>query len=211
MKLRASGLLGVRRDGARLFTIGSMALALAACNSVSPRTNVSVGYYNVTGSSFSELDRQIALHGPHVPGVGKAIAATSVRMVPDIQFGQIGEVCRVVKARVRVQANVTLPKLSSQQKLTGEMRGAFNNIETYAKLHEAVHVKIADTYAEEAEKRIRETRPQADCNTLRSKIVATFNALMAEHEAAQQKFDEDEKKRFEKLAKEGSQVRKKKA
>ena len=176
-------------------TIGLLALA-AGCTAVSSRTNVNVGYYDVGGSSFSELDQQIALHGPQVPGVGKAIAATSVRMTPDIRFGYINGQCQVTHTRVRVQANVTLPRFARRKAATEKLKGAIDNIEAYARLHEAVHVSIADKFAETAEKEIAALPPVDDCEVLRSRITTTYNRIMEEHQAAQLEFDAQEQRRF---------------
>jgi predicted secreted Zn-dependent protease len=170
--------------------------ALAGCTSTSQRTNVSVDYYNVKGTSFEQLDKQIALHGPNVKGVGKAVASASIRMLPDIRFRTIGGKCRVAYSRINVKANLTLPRLSDRNKAAKELRPAFSNIENYAKLHEAVHVKIADTYAAKAEKAIKALPPENTCERLQSKAVSTFEAIMVEHRKAQLKFDADEQKRF---------------
>lgn len=175
--------------------LGLMAFA-AGCTAVTSRTNVNVGYYEVGGTSFKELDRQIALHGPQVPGVGRAIAATSVRMTPSIRYGNINGQCRVADARVRVQANVTLPRFAGRRAATKKLRGALDNIEAYAKLHEAVHVSIADKFAERAEEEISNLPPAADCDILRQRIAATYNNIMKEHEAAQLEFDAEEQRRF---------------
>ena len=179
----------------KLTTFGLLALT-AGCTAVSSRTNVSVGYYDVGGSSFSELDRQIALHGPQVPGVGKAIAATSVRMTPDIRFGHVDGQCRVTRTKVKVQANVTLPRFAGRKAATEKLKGAIDNIEAYARLHEAVHVSIADTFAEKAEKEIAALPPAQDCDLLRGRIMATHNRIMKEHQAAQLEFDAQEQRRF---------------
>ena len=176
-------------------TIGLLVLA-TGCTAVTQRTSVNVGYYNVGGASFSELDRQIALHGPQVPGVGRAIAATSVRMTPSIRFGPVNGACRVTSARVRVQANVTLPRFADRNAATKKLKGAIDNIEAYARLHEAVHVSIADKFAEGAEKEIAALPPAPDCDILRERITVTYNRIMKEHEAAQLEFDAQEQRRF---------------
>ncbi|WP_075996290.1 DUF922 domain-containing protein [Salaquimonas pukyongi] len=181
-------------------TIGLLAL-VAGCTAVSSRTNVNVGYYDVGGDSFSELDRQIALHGPQVPGVGKAIAATSVRMTPAIRFGNVGGQCRVTSAKVRVHANVTLPRFTRRRAADRKLKSALDNIESYARLHEAVHVSIADQFAEQAEQEISALPPVTDCQTMRERIAATYNKIMKEHESAQLAFDAQEQRRFARLRK----------
>lgn len=171
-------------------------LLLTGCVTSQDRAAVNVGYYNVKGTSFEELDREIALHGPKVDGVGNAIAATRVRMLPDVRLGSRSGQCSVVRARISVIADVTLPRLSDRKRVNRKLQQAFTNIEEYARLHEAVHVDIAEKHAKLAERRILALPPQSNCNVLRRKIASTFRNVMAKHEQAQQAFDRREKRRF---------------
>lgn len=172
------------------------AALLAACTSVGDRTQLSVGYYSIRGESFAELDQQIALHGPSVSGVGRALAATNVQMLPDFRFKFVDGTCLVDSARVSVKAHVTLPKLASAENLRRDLSHAWDNLEQYARLHEAVHVSIADGYAVKAEKAIMALPAEKDCNTLRANAIVMFRRIMAEHERDQLQFDEDEKSRI---------------
>ena len=171
-------------------------ILLVACTTVGDRTQLSVGYYSIEGESFAELDQQIALHGPSVSGVGKALAATNVRMVPDFRFGFSNGACRVERARMSVKAHVTLPKLLDRRRLRSDVSQAWDNLEQYARLHEAVHVSIADSYAIKVEEAVRQLSPEPDCDTLRSNAILVFRRLMAEHERDQLKFDEEERGRI---------------
>ncbi len=182
----------------RLGVICGFAL-LAACTSVGQRTQLSVGYYIVEGQTFSQLDRQILLHGPNVDGVGKALAATNIRMVPDIHFAELGDQCVVKKARINVKAKVTLPRHGNLRSARSELRKAWNNLKRYAELHEAVHVAIADKFALKVEKAIQILEPQNNCDAMRSKVLEISKQIMLEHEEAQQKFDDDEQIRIKKL------------
>jgi predicted secreted Zn-dependent protease len=179
------------------------AALLAGCTSsaINQRTSVNVGFYDVRGTSFAELDKQIALHGPKVAGVGKAVAATAIRMIPDVRFKVTNNLCAVESAKVRVQAKVTLPRFSDRSRAKRELRGAFNNLETYTRLHEAVHVSIADQHAELAEKKILGLKPQDNCETLTKLAAREFQTIMARHEKAQLEFDANEQARLAKLDK----------
>lgn len=190
----------------RIFGSLAGALMLAGCmSSTGPRTDVSVGYYDVRGTSFQELDREIALHGPLVEGVGKAIAATRVRMIPDIRYRTEASRCQVASARIRVKADVTLPRLTDRRRVNEDMSKAFSNIEEYARLHEAVHVQIADDHARKAEQSILALPAQPDCDRLSSSVMRAFKAVLEKHDKAQLAFDERERRRFAS----GSQVLKK--
>lgn len=157
---------------------------------------MTVGYYNVKGTSFAQLDQQIALHGPTVEGVGRAVAATRISMHPDVRFREVNGGCEISSANIRVKADVTLPRLSDRRNASKELRPAFSNIERYAKQHEAVHVAIADKHAEMAEKAILKLPIAETCDLLKAKAVSIFESVMAKHRAEQLKFDADEKSRF---------------
>jgi predicted secreted Zn-dependent protease len=178
------------------------ALVIAACTAVGDRTQLSVGYYSIEGGSFAELDQQIALHGPSVSGVGRALAATNVRMIPNFQFGWQGKNCVVRQARVSVKAHVTLPKLRGERKVDPALSNAWSDMEQYARMHEAIHVSIADSYALKVEEAVMNLPPANSCEELRANAVILFRRLMAEHERDQLQFDEEEKERIAALVNE---------
>jgi predicted secreted Zn-dependent protease len=173
-----------------------MAFALASCTPIGERTQMSVAYYQISGESFDEIDRQIAIHGPSVLGVGNALAATNVRMIPDFRFEQQGTHCRPVQVRVSVQAHVTLPKLATEEKLKKELANAWDDLQQYTRLHEYVHVSIADSHAVRAEKAILALPPAQTCAEMRLAADALFKAHMAEHQADQLRFDFEERGRI---------------
>ncbi|MFK5979098.1 MAG: DUF922 domain-containing protein [Rhizobiaceae bacterium] len=180
--------------------------SLAGCTYVGERTQLSVGYYDIKGTSFSELDQQILLHGPTVEGVGKALAATKIKMVPDIRFAQKDGKCFLTKTRVNVQARVTLPRLANRRQLKKSLQRAWRNLEEYARLHEAVHVAIADHHALEIEKSLATLQPANDCDTLKISARSLAAKMLEKHEQEQLKFDAKEKKRIKSLSGEKAQV-----
>jgi predicted secreted Zn-dependent protease len=174
----------------------AMLAVLGSCTPIGERTQMSVAYYQISGESFDEIDRQIAIHGPSVLGVGNALAATNVRMIPDFRFEHNGSYCRPVQVRVSVQAHVTLPKLATEEKLKKELANAWDDLQQYTRLHEYVHVSIADSHAVRAEKAIRELPPTRTCAEMRLAADALFKAHMAEHQADQLRFDFEERGRI---------------
>lgn len=176
-----------------------LAFSAAACSEVGERTQLSVGYYSIHGKTFDELDQQIALHGPPVTGIGRALAATNIRMAPEFTYGFRDGNCVVQSANVRVQAHVILPRLASRTRLGLGLSRGWNNLEQYVRQHEAVHVSIADAYALKAENLVLSLPPEPECETLRGNVALAFRKLMAEHEQEQIQFDEDEKQRIKLL------------
>ncbi len=180
----------------RKFLVLAAPFLLLSCTAVGERTQLSVAYYSIAGSTYDELDQQIALHGPNVLGVGRALAATNVRMIPDFRFAEKDGKCHVTGARVSVQAHVTLPRLESQEKLREELASAWDSLEHYARLHEGVHVAIADTHALKAEAAVLALEAQPGCADMRARASAIFKAMMAEHQRDQLQFDREERGRI---------------
>lgn len=173
--------------------------SLASCTSVGERTTVSIAYYTVSGETFGDLDRDIKLHGPNVTGVGKALASTDLRMLPDIQYQYKGGKCAVANARINVKARVTLPRHRNEQRLKEDLARAWDNLEEYARLHEAVHLAIADRYALKIEDALKALFPRETCKQIRNDVEEEFSVLFKEHHAEQLQFDEDEKARVRRI------------
>ena len=179
---------------------------ISACTSVGERTQLSVGYYNVRGDNFEQLDQQIALHGPEVDGVGKALAATRIRMVPDVRYMRKGDGCSISKAKVNVQAKVTLPRLAQSRRTSPDLRRAWSNLEEYARVHEAVHVAIADRHALMIEKALIDLPPQPTCRQLQDLARQTAGKMLTDHEAEQLNFDAQERQRIDAIIKKRAQA-----
>jgi len=183
----------------RALLLVSMVLLLASCTAVGQRTLLTVAYYTVSGDTFDELDREISLHGPRVTGVGKALASTDLRMVPDIQYQRQRAMCRVTRARINVKAKVTLPRHRNVNRLKQELASAWSNLAQYARIHEAVHLAIADDYAIKMEEAIKAIEPVPSCADMRLRVRDVFSVLFEEHHAEQLRFDASERERILRL------------
>lgn len=180
---------------------------VSACTAFGERTLVSVGYYTVSGDTFSELDQEIKLHGPNVLGVGDALASTDLKMVPDIRYARSFGGCEISKARIRVNARVTLPRHSNEKNLKADLANAWTNLSEYARIHEAVHLVIADRYALKIEDAVNALDARDNCETLRADVESEFSRLFDEHHKEQLAFDASEKQRIRKIIAEGKAKR----
>ncbi len=177
-----------------------LAAVLAGCTATgNPKPDITVGYYEVSGGTTKAIDRQLASHGPYIPGKGRVLAATDIALVPRILLKARPGQCSVAEARFQVKAKVTLPKWRQRQSASGDIADTWDNFAAYAAIHELVHIKIAEDYADMLSRRLNDLPPEADCKTLEKKIDAVARAVEAEHGRAQDKFDSDESKRFRRL------------
>ena len=172
-------------------------LALAACTAV-PGSGVSVDYYNVRGTTARQIDDEIRRRGPNS---GHALAVARIRMIPDVAYERSADgTCSYRKARVGVNAAVTLPRFIDRNRAAPGLRQAIDNLDEYARFHEAVHVAIAEEYARRIGAQLSALPPAASCEALDRGAAALSKALLNEHDKAQKKFDADEQRRLAALS-----------
>jgi predicted secreted Zn-dependent protease len=177
-----------------------LAVGLAGCSATgNPKPDITVGYYEVSGRTTKAIDRQLALHGPYVPGKGRVLAATDISLIPRIVLEEQPGKCALAQAQFQVKAKVTLPKWRQRKSARGDIADTWDNFAAYAAVHELVHIRIAEDHADKLSRRLNKLPTQADCKTLGKKIDAVVKAIEAEHGRAQDKFDADEAKRFDRL------------
>lgn len=172
------------------------AIALTAC--VSTASQVSTSFYSVSGTTAEQIDRDIRRNGP-LNGHALAVAAISFEPVSVLQDSTATS-CRFATAKFRVNAAITLPRWTDKSKSNDrDLKRAWGNLSRYARDHEQVHVRIAESFARQLGKDIEALPPQENCEKLDrlAKRVAERNA--AAHDRAQKEFDAAEQRRLRAL------------
>ncbi|MEM1040483.1 MAG: DUF922 domain-containing protein [Pseudomonadota bacterium] len=175
-------------------------LVMAGCQ-MTASNKVSVDYYAISGNSTAALDRQIKEKGPRIGDGRHAVAVARIRMIPNIRYKRANGMCRTRSAKVAVNARITLPRWTSREYSSAAVGQAWDNIERYTRLHEAVHVAIAFRYAKETEQELMEAAPQPTCNEMRSLAAQIVAKQLELHDKAQKRFDAQEQQRFAEIAK----------
>lgn len=183
----------------RLIIFVFCGLLLAGCTTT-PKAEVNVGYYQVSGNTEKKIERQLSLRGPHIPGKGRALAAAKISMEQRVQVAEAPGWCRVAGAEIKIRAEVTLPKWKQRDSATPELARKWDNFATYAEAHERVHVSIAESYAAELERKLKAIPTQSNCDTVSSIVSTISKDVVTRMNAAQDKFDADEEKRLSILA-----------
>jgi len=178
---------------------GCAAALLAGCASTQ-QSNVSVDFYSISGNSTAALDKEIKRKGPRVNGGRHAVAVARIRMIPNVEFDQRARTCHVSSAKVAVDAKVTLPHWTGRQSASEKLGKAWDNIDRYTRLHEAMHVAIAFRYAKRMENGLLKLDPKENCSLMRKQASALVDRYLDEHDATQKEFDADEQRRFSMLA-----------
>ncbi len=178
-------------------------LLLSGCTTT-PKADISYGYYQVSGNTAKKIERQLSLRGPHIPGKGRALAAAKISMEQRVQVAETPTWCRVADAEIKIRAEVTLPKWKQRASASAELGRKWDNFAEYAKAHERVHVRIAERYAGELERKLEAIPTQSTCKAVSNIVSIISKDVVAEMNRAQDKFDADEERRIKQLARAGS-------
>jgi predicted secreted Zn-dependent protease len=175
------------------FLVLPVLLSLAACTT----STVTTGFYDIKGNDEKSLDRSVRKLGPQN---GHAFASTELRLVPlDIHPSTDARGCRVGTAKIKVVANITLPRWQDRSGATGDLKRGFDNYAAYAKLHEQQHVKIGEAAAGALEASLLAIPPQKNCDITLRKSKFAIRSVLARHHRAQLAFDALEKRRINAL------------
>lgn len=170
-------------------------LFLAGCVNTQ-KSNVSVDFYNISGNSTAALDREIKRKGPRLNGGRHAVAVARIKMIPNITYQPSAKGCDISKAKVAVDAKVTLPKWTGRKSANKELGEAWDNIDRYTRLHEAMHVAIAFRFAKQMEKELIALQPAKNCDQMKALSKQLVDDYLKEHDRVQKQFDADEQSRF---------------
>ncbi|MFD0917956.1 DUF922 domain-containing protein [Pseudahrensia aquimaris] len=172
----------------------AFAAFLTACSTTGDK--VSVDYYQIKGNSTAALDKDIRRKGPKLDSGAHAIAVARIKMRPRMRYATANSQCRVASAKVDVNARITLPEWKGRKTATAEMARAWDNVDRYARLHEAVHVAIAFKHARLMEAAILQLQAEPNCRTMQARVSSLFVEMLEDHDREQKKFDADEQKRI---------------
>ncbi len=186
----------------RSLVLATTCALLVGCQ-LGASNDVKVDYYAISGNSTSELDREIRRKGPKIGDNGHAVAVARIQMFPNVKYARDGRFCAVRSAKVTVNARVTLPRWTGRGTATRELGAAWDNIDRYTRLHEAVHVAIAFRYAKRMEEALLAVRENRACGQTKAEVASIVTTLLQEHDTAQKQFDADEKSRFARYARRG--------
>ncbi len=155
-------------------------------------------YFPVHGTTLLEIERQLKTHGPRIESTGQRHpGATNMKFTVQVEHTRSGKRCRVTKAHVTVEAEVTLPEWRDRARADQDVRLIWDTLARDIKRHEGSHLIIAKNHARLLEDTLEALPPRADCTRLAQDMERTKAKILAEHDAAQDEFDRIEGINFE--------------
>ena len=152
--------------------------------SINPGTSLRIEHYEIRGTSWDELRREIASKGPE-GWWGRA--QTGIRY--EIEGRGEPDGCVVASAHVQMDAKVRLPmwanRYEGSRALQETWDGAFRTLD----LHERGHVSISLDGAREIERDLNSIAMQPTCEALKAEARRRFDALHATIVSRQAHYD----------------------
>ncbi|TWG93820.1 putative secreted Zn-dependent protease [Mesorhizobium sp. J18] len=175
---------------------------IIATTAVAPASGASLSrtfsYFSIGGNTLEEIEKQLDARGPHVRSTGRRHpGATQMEFTTRIGYGEGKGRCRIVSADVRVKAKVILPRWRNRKSAEQDVRLIWDTLERDIKRHEESHLSIAKNYARKMERTLQKLRSMPTCAAMAQKAQETTRRVLAEHDAAQDRFDRIESKNFE--------------
>ncbi|GAB5377583.1 MAG: hypothetical protein AcusKO_40450 [Acuticoccus sp.] len=170
---------------------------LAGCIGPVP-TEVSVVRYPVRGKTFEALQSSWMRHGPRIGNdPSGAFAAVQPAFTSNFVPIQRGERCVFDrKGEVFLDAEVTLPEWKEEARAPADVKVRWDIYSSYAVIHEAGHIEIAQKYARRLKSYLRNASAP-DCDLLIARMTRDTQLILDAHTGEQMYYDATDPARFE--------------
>jgi len=156
-------------------------------------------YFTIGGATPEEIEQQLTSLGPEIKGSSfRHPGATRLQFSNSVTYARNGRSCRVSTARVKIAAEVILPKWRRPANAEPTARIFWDVVSADISRHEESHLVIGRKYAREIERRLIKLRPASDCEEMAKAVKAVQDQILAKHDAEQQLFDRVEAKSIDK-------------
>jgi len=185
----------------RLLRIGITALSLCLIphlGAADPVITKTYSYFSISGSTGAELERELSLRGPMLAHTGtRHPGATRIKLGGSVSYESFEGRCRVIKAMVKLETHLTLPRWKSRASASKDTRLVWDTLSADIKRHEERHAEIARQHARKMEKALEGLRPEKNCAKMEVRVNATTKSIIDKHAADQARFDRVEAASFE--------------
>lgn len=187
----------MRRLGTTV-TVLTLLCASAVAVASAPLIKKTYSYFNISGLTGADLERELSKHGPMLAETGiRHPGATKIKLGGSVDYRNSDGRCRVLDAKVTLETHLTLPRWTDRNRANRETVLVWDTLSSDIKRHEERHAEIARQYARKLEKTLEALYPERNCQRMEAKVDATSKRIIEEHAADQQRFDRVEAASFE--------------
>lgn len=173
-------------------------LVLAAGASSAQTVSRSYSYFTIGGITLQEIDEELSRRGPKVSSTGKRHpGATQMQFSTRYTYASTTGWCRIEKAEVSVKAKMILPRWRARGRSDPDTRLIWDTLSSDIRRHEESHVQIAKTHARKLGDALEAIGRRDTCDAVKAIASSVSARVLAEHDAAQDRFDRIESINFE--------------
>jgi len=148
-----------------------------------------VNYYDVRGTTLSELRKDVFSRGPYDKTKGQRFAGwTEWRIQWWFDRRNVPQGCAVDKAATETQVDYTLPRWADADRASPELQDTWKRFVEALTLHEEGHGRLARALAERVEFAIQSLPPEPTCEELDRRVSEIANRMIAE-DREQEEYD----------------------
>lgn len=172
--------------------------ASAATGASAPVIKKTYSYFDISGLTGAELERELSKYGPMLDETGvRHPGATKIRLGGSVDYQKTGGKCRVLDATVTLETHLTLPRWINRSKADRDTVLIWDTLSSDIKRHEERHAEIARQHARKLEKALEALHPQRTCKLMEARVDTTSKSIIDKHAADQERFDRVEAASFE--------------
>lgn len=172
--------------------------ASAVTGASSPLIKKTYSYFNISGLTGADLERELSKHGPMLADTGiRHPGATKIKLGGSVDYRSSGGKCRVLDAKVTLETHLTLPRWKDRNRANRETVLVWDTLSSDIKRHEERHAEIARQHARKLEDALEALHPERTCKLMEARVDATSKSIIEAHAADQQRFDRVEAASFE--------------
>ena len=146
-----------------------------------------VVYFDVVGSTPSEIYRNILDRGPRI-GDNKALASIGTRTVQDGRIVQTGSSCVLKDYTITLQFVIRRPRIANEEVLSDTDRALWRDMNTFIQTHENQHKDVWSACAVKLDKEMS-TLKLPSCDALARTADGLWQEMLADCDAKQRSYD----------------------
>jgi predicted secreted Zn-dependent protease len=173
------------KPGLLALIVLSAAAPLLHAQSNAPATSMHVEYYDVRGTTWDALAREVKAKGPEGGWWGDASSKISYK------YRSRGALdgCTIESVTVNVDSTVRLPRWANRSESPAALQSQWDGMLRALDLHERGHVRISLDSARELERALKALPEQSTCAALGALAGERAQAILAEHSRKQDAYD----------------------
>lgn len=165
----------------------SVSFALAAVS-----LDATVDTYEVSGTTFPQIMRSLQENAPYIERTKRRhYGVTRLSFTQEATFQEARDGCELLSNDIGLKVEMVLPEWIDRDRAADGVAARWDRLSESIAAHEERHVAIAQDYLRRMRRELDRAMTAPTCERLRAMIRTRMEALIEQHRAAQEGFDEE--------------------